>query len=474
MDFSNKLAGFLLGFKRDRDEGDTETLGSMYGRLLTIAWPAALEGLLLALMNSFDTMMVGKLGPAAIASVGLCSQPRMIMLLVTQSLCVGTTAVVARRRGEGNQEAAVSTLKQSLAIMLGLGLLMMLIGNVCARPLLTFAGAGDDTLPGAMTYFRIQASFFLMNNITLCICAAMRGIGKTKITMVVNMIANIVNVFLNYCLIGGHLGFPALGIKGAAIATVTGTTVSAMLALFVILRKGGYLSVLPFTGFSFDRATIHSLITVGSGTIMESVFMRIGFLINGKLIAGVSTAAYATNQIVSQVTSLTFTLGDGVSSACTSLIGQSLGANQPRKAISYSKIGQRTCLFMSSTLIIFTLLTKRYIAELFTEDAEIIFGASLCFIVILFGMYPQNMRVMISGCLRGAGDVRYVAMVSLISVTILRPLTTWLFCYPLNNMFPGMWLGFMGGWISFDIDAVCRWLLLQVRINKGEWVKIKL
>ena len=78
---------------------DSDTMSDMYRKLLSIAWPAALEGLLLSLMNSFDTMMVGKLGPAAIASVGLCAQPRMILLLVAQSLCVGTTAVVARRKG---------------------------------------------------------------------------------------------------------------------------------------------------------------------------------------------------------------------------------------------------------------------------------------------------------------------------------------------------------------------------------------
>ena len=474
MEFQYPFLNLIFGFKRKQDEGDTEELSSMYKRLLAIAWPAALEGLLLSLMNSFDTMMVGKLGSAAIASVGLCAQPRMIMLLVSQSLCVGTTAVIARRKGEGDQEAALSTLKQSLVIMLGLGVLMVLIGYFLAKPLLLLAGAGDDTLEGAMTYFQIQALFFVMNNITLCICAAMRGIGKTKITMIVNMTANIVNVFLNYCLIGVHFGFPALGIKGAAIATVTGTTVSALLALSVILKKGGYLSILPFSGFSFDKNTLSSLITVGSGTIAESVFMRVGFLINGKLIAGVSTAAYATNQIVMQLSSLTFTMGDGVASACTSLIGQSLGSEKPEKAISYTKIGQRISLVMSVILIVFIFTFRRIIPCWFTDEADIISAASICFIVILFGTYPQNMRVMIAGCLRGAGDVKYVAMVSLISVTILRPLITWFFCYPMNQMFPNLMLGFIGAWISFDLDAICRWLLLQVRINKGDWVKIKL
>lgn len=121
---TKSLSDFFLGIKGAKlREDDPDTIPDMYKRLLTIAWPAALEGLLMTLMNSFDTMMVGRIGPAAIASVGLCAQPRMIMLLLAQALCVGTTAVIARRKGEGRQEAAVSCLKQSLMIITGIGIL---------------------------------------------------------------------------------------------------------------------------------------------------------------------------------------------------------------------------------------------------------------------------------------------------------------------------------------------------------------
>lgn len=474
MEFKSKAAAAILTVKRTRDEGDTESLSSMYKQVLLIAWPAALEGLLMTLMNSFDTMMVGKLGSAAIAAVGLCAQPRMIILLVAQALCTGTMAVVARRKGEGNQEAALSTMKQSLVLITGIGILMTILGITMAKPLLKLAGAAEDTLPDAMIYFRTISMAFIPNCWSLCICAAMRGIGKTRITMVVNMTANVVNVCLNYCLIGGHFGFPALGVAGAAIATAIGTCTASLIAVIMIFRKGMYLSILPFTGFKFDKDTIHSLVTVGSGTIAESVFMRIGFLINGKLIAGISTAAYATTQIVQQVTSLVFCLGDGVSSACTSLVGQSLGAKFKNKARTYVKVGQRISVFMSIGIIVLTFIFRNVLPTFFTDEADIIKASSLCFIVILIGIFPQNMRVMLQGCLRGAGDVKYVALVSLVSVAILRPLTTWFFCYPMDQWLPGLMLGYIGTWIGFDIDSFVRWIMLQVRTNKGKWVNIKL
>ena len=474
MEFSNKFTSLFLGFKYTRDEGDTEPLGSMYKKVLQIAWPAALEGLLLTLMNSFDTMMVGKLGPAAITSVGLCAQPRMIILLVAQAICTGTMAVIARRKGEGRQDAANSCLRQSLLLVTFIGILMTVLGVVLANPLLRLAGGTEETLPDAVIYFQVISLAFIPNCWAICICSAMRGIGKTRITMVVNVSANLVNIFLNYCLISGHLGFPALGVKGAAIATAIGTCVSSVIAIVVVMQKSGYLSLRPFKGFRFDKSTLGSIIKVGSGTILESVCMRIGFLLNGKLIAGVGTAAFAASQIVGQVSSLTFCLGDGVSSACTSLVGQSLGANTKKKAMAYVRVGERISIFMSIAIMLFAFFGRNWLPTLFTDDRLVIYGCAVSFIVLLFGIYPQNMRVMLAGCLRGAGDVRYVAFVSLISVAILRPLLTFICCYPLNKAFPAAQFAFTGPWISFVIDALVRWILLHIRVNKGQWVNIRL
>ena len=296
---------------------------------------------------------------------------------------------------------------------------------------------------------------------------------KARMLPQLNMTANVVNVFMNYCLINGHFGFPALGVRGAAIATAIGTVTGCVMAFFQIFGRDDYLSL---TGpkFRFDGETVHSLITVGSGSIAESVFMRIGFLLNGRLIAGVSTASYAPNQIVQQISSLTFTLGDGAASATTSLIGQSLGAGNKEKAKVYVRVVQRVSLYLSLFLMIFTLLGRNIFPTFFTTDGQIIQAASLCFVIFLFGLFAQNLRVILAGCLRGAGDVKYVAFVSLISVAIVRPAMTWFFCYPMNRMFPALMFGFLGPWLSFDIDAYVRALLLTVRVREGSWVNIRL
>lgn len=98
----------------------------------------------------------------------------------------------------------------------------------------------------------------------------------------------------------------------------------------------------------------------------------------------------------------------------------------------------------------------------------------MAFLVVVVGMIPQNGRVVYSGCLRGAGDVRFVAVVSLVSVAIMRPILTYLFCYPMNHALPMLQLAVTGPWIAFVIDALVRTYLLERRIARGNWLEIKL
>ena len=138
------------------------------------------------------------------------------------------------------------------------------------------------------------------------------------------------------------------------------------------------------------------------------------------------------------------------------------------------RIARKLSIVSSLILIIVIFFTRTQLAMLFTTEAHIIAGASLSFFVVLFGIIPQNGRVVYSGCLRGAGDVKYVAMCSLLSVTVLRPIFTYLLCYPMNNAMPYMQLAMTGPWIAFVLDSYIRDFLLRRRINNGEWSKIKL
>lgn len=462
----------LLGVKDHEGKPvDDATLKQLYRKTLAIAWPSTVEGALLSVISSVDTMMVGTLGAAAIAAVGLTNQPRMIMLVLAQALCIGTTALCARRKGAHDQAGANSCLNQSLAIITVIGAVMTLIGYFGAEWLMKMGGANEETLELSVAYFRIIALGFLPSCWQLCICAAMRAIGKTRVTMTTNITANLINVCLNYVLINGKLGFPALGVRGAAIATLCGTVTASLICIAVVLQKGGYYHLaLP----RFDRTTLDGLTKVGSSSMVEAVCLRAGFLILARLIAGIGTNAFAAYQIVGQVTSLSFTLGDGVGTAGTSLVGQSLGAKRKDRAMAHAGVAYRMGVIVALALMLVITLFSRQIALLFTTEEEIIYSVTLSLYLVIASMIPQNGRVVHSGTLRGAGDVKFVAMCALLSVTLLRPILTWLFCYPLNHLLPNWQLAVLGPWLAFLLDAVIRNQLLGRRVRQGKWLDIKL
>ncbi len=450
---------------------DPQQTKELYRKTLSIAWPSTVEGALLSVISSVDTMMVGGLGAAAIAAVGLTSQPRMILLVLAQALCIGTTALCARRKGAHDQQAANSCLNQSLAIITLIGIAMTLTGYFGAEWLMKLGGANEETIGLSVTYFRVISLAFLPSCWQLCICAAMRAIGKTRVTMLTNVTANLVNVCLNYVLINGKLGFPALGVKGAAIATACGTVVGSLMCIFTVLRPGGYFHLaLP----RFDSATLAGLGKVGSSSMVEAVCLRAGFLILARLIAGIGTNAFAAYQIVCQVTSLSFTLGDGVGTAGTSLVGQALGAKRKDLAMAQSQVAYRIGMMVSVGLMAVITLFSRQIALLFTTDEQIIRDVTVSLYIVIVAMIPQNGRVVLSGTLRGAGDTRFVAGCALLSVTLLRPTLTWLFCYPLADALPIPYLAVTAPWLAFLIDAVVRDRLLAWRVRQGKWLDIRL
>lgn len=439
-----------------------------------IALPAAAEGALMSIISAVDTMMVGTLGPAAITAVGLTAQPRLILLVVAQGLCVGTTAVIARRKGAGDDAGARGALSQSMAIMTAVGVLITLLGVLFARPLMALSGANAETIDGSALYFAIVAASFLPNCWQLCVCAAFRAIGKTWLTFATHVLSNLLNMALNYLLIGGNFGFPRMGVAGAALATSIGTVAASAVALRFAARKGGYFCYRPFAPLRFDTATLRALGKIGAASMSEAVFLRAGFWVVQKIVAGIGTNAFASYQIVSQVTTLSFTLGDGIAAAGVTTVGQSLGAGDKEKAKQYVAATRKVGYVCSFVLMVLLAAFSGVLPGLFTDHPGVIAASSLSLMVVVPGIIPHNGRVIYAGCLRGAGDVRYVAACSLIGVVVLRPLLTWLFCFPLHAALPGLPLLETGPWLAYLGDAYARNALLVRRVRQGAWLHTRL
>lgn len=431
-----------------------------------MAWPSIMESFLVSLVGMVDTFMVSSLGVYAIAAVGLTTQPKFIGLAVFISLNVAVSAIVARRKGEGNRESANKVLQQALLITGGL---LVVVSTLCvafADPILHLAGSQPDTHRPAVTYFRIVMGGMAFNVVSMVINAAQRGAGNTRISLTTNLVSNLVNVVFDYLLIGGHFGFPALGVAGAAIATVIGSVCGCALSILSMLHRDNFICIREVKKIGFDKATVGAITNIGSSTLAEQAFLRIGFMTFAVIVARLGTIPMAAHQIGMNLMSICFSFGDGLSVASVALVGQSLGRGRPDLARVYGNVCQRCGLLFACGLSVIFLTLGQRIFGLFSEDPAILSYGRMIMMVMMVEVFLQISQVVFSGCLRGAGDTVFTAVVSLVSVLAVRPLMGWLLCYPAG-------LGLFGAWLGLLSDQFVRFLMTYLRSGSGNWMNRK-
>lgn len=432
---------------------------------IMIAWPSIVESFLVSLVGFIDTMMVSSLGTYAIAAVGLTTQPKLIGLCFFFSINTAVSAIVARRKGEGEQQKANRVLQQAFVIAMAM---VVIISGLClffADDIMHAAGSQPDTHEYAREYFEIVMGGLVFTVISLVINAGQRGVGNTKIAMRTNLTANGVNIVLNYLLIGGNFGFPALGVAGAAWATVIGSAVGCLMSIASVCHPNSYLYIGYARGFRFDKESLKALANIGSSALAEQIFMRVGFFTYSVIVARMGTVAYAAHQVGMNLMSISFSFGDGIQVAAVSLVGQSLGRKRRDLAKLYGTVCQRFGLFFACCLAVVFVLGGRFIFSWFSSEEAILDYGVMIMQVMSLVIFLQIPQVIFNGCLRGAGDTRYTALTSLFSVTFVRPFFGWLLCFPLN-------MGLFGAWVGLFLDQACRFVLSYLRFRKGKWTEI--
>ena len=439
----------------------------IFKRTLDIAMPSTIESVLISLIGAVDSMMVGTIGADAIAAVGITTQPKFIVLCMILSLNIGVTVVVSHRKGEGNRTAANQCMKQAWLMSAIISLLLSVLGFIYAEEILTFAGATSDYINLAATYFRAIMVGNFFNCMSLTINAAQKGSGNTKIAMRTNVTANIVNLIFNFLLINGIGFFPKWGVLGAGVATSLGNFVAFVMSVWSITVTKGFVHFDIKEKFKFEKKTFKDIYKIASSAFVEQVFLRLGFFMYSKTIAGLGMIAFAAHNVCMNVLHISFSFGDGLSVATSSLVGQSLGAKRKDLAMVYSKATQRIGNVIGIVLGIFVVILRVQIVSLFTNDVVIIQSASNIMFIITITLFFQISQVVTYGCLRSAGDVKFTALLSLISVTLVRPGLTWVMVNFLH-------LGLIGAWIGLFLDQIVRYTGSKWRHRKGHWVDIEI
>ena len=440
-----------------------------YRRALLIAWPAVFESFFIALAGMIDTFMISALGPSAVAAIGLTTQPKFLALTVFFAITSAVSALVARRQGEGDRKKANQTLVTALLISLIFVVIVTVSMVVFADPILEFAGSTSETHDMAKEYFVIIILGTIFNAICWSINSAHRGAGNTQIAFITNLVASVVNIIFNYLLIQGNLGFPALGTKGAAIATVLGSIIATFMCFYSLRKRDSYLNYreMKKVPIKIDKTISKEISKLGLNIFIEIMSMRIGFFVTALTAARLGTEFFALHNVGMNLLSLSFSFGDGMSVAVITLTGNSLGAGNKDEAILYGRASQQIGLIMSLIISAVFFIFGRSIFGLFFADQQLADKSIIIIKYLGFIVIMQVLQVIFGGSLRSAGDVKYTLAVAIISVSIIRTIVTIVTVNILNLGLDGIWIGILS-------DQTSRFIALRHRFKQGKWVNLKI
>ena len=296
-----------------------------------LSWPAIMTFGLESLVGLIDALMVGRLGAHAVAGVGVGTQILNAVSVLNMALATGTVALVARHVGAREHAAAESALVQSLYLALVMGLAIAVPVIAWAPDMVAVFADDPEVLAAGTGFVRTIMLGVPGMAIFAVIAAGLRGAGDMRTPLIIGAFLNLLNVSIAYVLIFGHLGLPAIGVRGAAAASAIAFWVGALLGLAALLRRDGVLK-LRRRDLAPHPHMARRVLGVGSPTAIEQLLMQVGFLFYLGIAARYGTEAVAAYFIGVRILALSFLPGFGFSAAASTIVGQQLGAGQPENA----------------------------------------------------------------------------------------------------------------------------------------------
>jgi putative MATE family efflux protein len=429
-----------------------------------LAWPAILSFSLESIVGFGGLLMVGHLGPVAVAAVGVGVQILFAVNSVLFAFGTGALAIVARHVGAGQRRDAEETLRQSIVSGIAAAVLVALPVIVFARPIVWFFRVEPAVVEETVRFLRIAMGEIPGLTVVFVVAASLRGAGDTRTPLLIGGIVTVLDLLTAYLLIYGRLGLPALGVVGAGLASPIAFTVGAAVSL-ALLARGTLRLVVRWRDFRFDGALVRRVLRVGYPAALEHLLMQIGFFTYVVFVAAYGTGPVAAYFIGARVLSLSFLPGLGFATAAGALVGQHLGAGQPRRAEESGWAAQAMALAMMSSSGVMLFASARPIARLFVDDPAVV-EAAVSFIQILAVCQPlMAVDFVMSGALRGAGDTRFPLLTALIAFWVCRLGSAWLVTHVFRLDLE--WL-----WRVVVLDFAVRAGLKSWRFRAGTWQRL--
>lgn len=455
-------ASRIIDFIRLSLNGEQQdyTQGSIRRAVFLLAIPMILELGLESVFAVVDMFFVSKLGQNAIATVGLTESVITLVYSLAIGLSTAATAIVARRIGEKNPEAAAHASAQSLIVALWITVVISIAGMIFAGDILTFMGASAEVVRDGTIFTRIMLGGSIAIILLFLINGIFRGAGDAAMAMKSLWLASIINIIL--CPVFIHF----FGLKGAAIATVIGRSTGVLYQCYHLFKGSGILRIKP-ASFRFDGEIVRSVLNIAWPATFQFLIASGSWVILARLVAETGgTTASAGYQIAIRNVVFFILPAWGLSNAAATLVGQNLGAKQVERAEQSVWLTARyNVIFMSFVMLLF-LFFSRPIIGIFTSDELVKDYGAEALQIIGSGYIFYGIAMVMTQALNGAGDTR--------TPTVINFVCFWLCQIPLAYLLArGFDLKSTGAFVAIPAAETLIAIVAWYYFKKGKWKRVE-
>ena len=425
-------------------------------QIAVIGIPAVIESIVNVVIGSIDTRMISGLGKGAVSAVSFTSQPKLIILSIFFAMGTAVSVFVAQALGRKDREEANAYFQTILRITVALSLVLGILGGLLARPIMSVCNRQPDTVDMSISFFRIIMFFLVFNTVSIVLNAALRGIGKTRLTLISSIAMGAVDIFVNYLLIEGHWGFPKLGVVGDALGTVCGMAAACLTGILLLSRRTDFLTLKGIFTRKKNSEIIKNVREKAGNTVVENLFTRIGFLLSSIIISGLTSDLTAVYSVTMILLNYSFSFGDGLQAAVVTLTGQSMGAKRYREVKDYVHLTRIVGIGVSLVLsAVYILHARGFFSQFFQDEAAIAQGISYTYVAAALTLL-QIIRIINVAAMRGMGDVKSPRIMATICVLIISPSVA----FTLTHVFSwGVW----GIWTASVASQICWFTMSCVK-----------
>lgn len=440
------------------------------GKVWKIVWPIILTNILNVTVGIIDFKMVGVLGVNEIAAVGVSRQVINLLMVLMLAISGGTSVLIGRAYGAKDQEKISLIAAKSVTFMLlSAFLLITPLGYFFSEDILQILGSAPEIISLGKSYLEIIFLGTVFTMFNFAVNGILLGLGKTKVSLKLLIVVNILNMLFNYVFIFGMGFIPSLGVKGAALGTIMARFIGTLIGIDILI-KPKYLVALKFKYLlKFDFELLKKILYLGGPRSLQGIVRNFSRLMILRIIALLpnSTKIISAYSLSMQVRMISTFIGLAFMSASLARVSQNIGAKELDKAEKSGWLAALMAALLMTVIALIFLVFPEKIISFFTDDREVISFGRTFFIIVAFSEPVMAFAFALGGALRGGGDSLTPFKYSALSDLVIVIITGYLLAVKLE-------MGLLGIALAFTISAITRAVPVAIVYKKGYWKSKKL